>query len=309
MPETCNSCGNRLIPHMSEVRDPLTGETFDVAKCIKCGLGHTLPQPGDMGHYYAEPYYGNRHGFTLRHCMRRRLRFIAAALPERPGRRLLDIGCGDGSFLMAARDAGWDVMGTELNPQPARAAGLDVREGIEQITSSDQFDCVTMWHTLEHMRDIPSMLANIARMIRPEGRLIIAVPDSSGLQALIFRERWLHADVPRHLYHFDDGSLQHCLNAAGFSIERRWHQEFEYDLLGWSQSALNRLMPRHPNLFMDTVTGKGGEGGNLIRGGAFLIGSLLTLLSLPLLLLGTLMGRGGSLVVVAKHGEGTGHFR
>ena len=296
--DKCIVCGGALEAHFPEVRDPLTGETFSVVSCTQCNLGQTTPQPDDLGRYYGPRYYGNRHGLTLRHCISRRLGFINAALPDGEGRRLLDIGCADGSFLLEARQAGWDVTGTELDPLTARQAGLDVRGEISELREGAPFDCITMWHTLEHMRDIPRMLTNVAGLLKPEGRLIIAVPDFGGMQAQLFGPKWLHVDVPRHLYHFTAGSLRHALANAGFSVQRTWHQEFEYDLLGWSQSALNYLMSE-PNVFFDALTGKQGKTGGFARLCACLLGALLTLLSLPALALGTLLGRGGSLIVVA----------
>jgi SAM-dependent methyltransferase len=211
---------------------------------------------------------------------------------------LLDIGCGDGSFLLAAREVGWDVLGTELNPAPARGNGLDVRESIGMFPSSASFDCITMWHTLEHMLDILSMLLDIARLLKPGGKLIVAVPDFGGLQARIFGPNWLHADVPRHLYHFDAKALLHCLGVAGFSIQQKWHQEFEYDLAGWSQSALNCIMP-YANVYFDCLTWKEKRYGKLITVYSYVVGSFLTLLSLPAVALGTLCERGGTLVVAA----------
>lgn len=297
IPDKCIVCGGALEAHFPEVRDPLTGEIFAVVSCARCKLGHTTPQPDDLGRYYGPRYYGNRHGLTLRHCIKRRLGFIASALPGGRGRRLLDIGCADGSFLLAAQRLGWDVTGTELDPRAARLAGLDVRDEITELREDASFDCITMWHTLEHMRDIPGMLGNVARLLKPEGRLIIAVPDFCGWQARIFGPKWLHIDVPRHLYHFSAGSLQQALTGAGFVCTR--HQEFEYDLLGWSQSALNYLMPE-PNVFFDTLTGKRGKAGWFARIYACLLGSLLMILALPLLALSTLLERGGTLIVVAS---------
>jgi SAM-dependent methyltransferase len=303
MQQTCTVCGNELSPHFPEVPDPLTGEFFAIYRCVRCGLGHTLPQPEDLGRYYATVYYENRHGFTLRHCIRRRLGFVAAAVPPAISRRLLDIGCGDGSFLLAAKDAGWDVMGTELNPLTARSTGLDVMEAIEQIPASHQFDCITMWHTLEHMRDVPAMLRQITSRLKPEGKLIIAVPDWGGLQARVFRARWLHLDVPRHLYHFDSGALRYSLASAGYAIHHEWHQEFEYDLLGWSQSALNYLLS-YPNLFFDLLTGKPTKCSRLMNVTGFVLGAALTALLLPALAIGTLTGCGGTYIVVAgRNGE------
>jgi SAM-dependent methyltransferase len=299
MLQHCNVCGDRLIPRFPEIRDPLTSEIFAIEKCIRCGLGHTAPQPRDAGRYYAARYYGKRHGFTAQYCNRRRLRFVWAAAGEGTGKRLLDIGCGDGSFLLAAKLTGWNVTGTELNPSMAKELGLDVYENMALVTREGKFDCITMWHTLEHMHDITWMLKQIAGLLKAEGKLIVAVPDFGGLQALLFGPRWLHLDVPRHLYHFDAGALRYCLNSAGFSIQRLWHQELEYDLLGFSQSTLNYLMP-YPNVFFDALTGKSSDYGKIVTAIGFVLGTLLTVLALPLVAVGRLMGRGGTLIAVAK---------
>lgn len=295
---TCNVCGGMLVPYYSSVCDSLTSERFAIYRCNQCGLGKTEPQPKDLGLYYLPMYYGNRHGFTLNHCIRRRLGFVMSVFPEVTGRRLLDIGCGDGSFLLAAKNVGWKIAGTELNLKPAQEVGIEVTDDCAKLPAAS-FDCITMWHTLEHMGDIRFMLAQTARLLKPEGRLLIALPDFGGLQAMLFRDRWLHLDVPRHIYHFDKGSLRYSLEIAGYSIQRCWHQELEYDLLGWSQSALNYILP-HPNLFFNVITGKPSSGGTITKVTGLFLGGTLTLLALPLLVLGTLMGRGGSLIVDAS---------
>jgi SAM-dependent methyltransferase len=302
MIQTCTVCGNTLAPRFPRVLDPITRETFAIHACTGCGLGHTVPQPDDLSRYYGPLYHGSRHGFTSRYCTLRRLRFLSSARAAESGRRLLDIGCGDGSFLLAARDAGWEVMGTEMNPAPARSAGLDIREAIGQVPHDAAFDCITMWHSLEHMRDIRATLSQVSALLKPTGKLLIAVPDAGGLQAGLFRHQWLHLDVPRHLYHFDAGSLSHCLRSAGFTPQYWWHQELEYDLMGWSQSALNTLFPV-PNVFLDSLMGKPRKAGFAITAASVVIGSILSALFLPAVPAGTLVHRGGTLVVAAARTE------
>ena len=288
------------------VLDPQTREHFSIAACEACGLGHTLPQPENLQPFYGPAYHGGRHGFTDRYCVRRRLRIVAAATAAAGdgraggGRRLLDVGCGEGTFLLGARDLGWKVIGTEMNPAMARAAGLDVRGTIEEVQKANEapFDCITLWHSLEHMRDPRLTLRSLAKLLAPGGLLVVAVPDAGGLQARLFGPRWFHLDVPRHLYHFNQRSLKHLLEAAGFAIVRRWHQEFEYDLLGWSQSALNLLMPE-PNIFFNSLTGRHTGVGKSQPAASYVLGIMLSALALPATTAGTLSRRGGTLIVAA----------
>ena len=298
MTQICNVCENKLITRFPKILDPITNETFAIHKCSGCGLGHTVPQPRNLSRYYGTIYYGNRHSFTSSYCTRRRLRFVASAINEGTGKRLLDIGCGDGSFLLAVRDAGWEVVGTEINPDLARAAGLDVIEDIEQMSDCALFDCITMWHSLEHMRDIRSTLSQLSKLLKPNGKLLIAVPDNGGLQSNVFRHRWVHLDVPRHLYHFDADSLSFCLRYAGFTIQHQWHQELEYDLIGCSQSVLNYFFPV-PNVFLDILMGKQMNLSTLLNISFFTLGSILIALSLPAVATGTLFGRGGTFITSA----------
>lgn len=298
-PVQCVCCGDELGGCALDVRDSLTGELFGVSACPSCGLGHTRPQPDELGRYYGRRYYGNRHGFSLRHCVRRRLGLVTKAVGGGAGRRLLDLGCGDGSFLLAAREAGWGVAGTELNPERARSAGLEVWDGLDLLPPEAAFDCVTAWHSLEHLRNPVDALRRIGAVLNPGGTLVAAVPDWGGWPARLFRKHWLHLDVPRHLFHFTDRALSQCLASAGFAGVRRWHQEFEYDLLGWSQSALNGVMAS-PNLFFDCLTGKATEATTGAKMGALALGTLLSGLFVPALLASTVLGRGGTLIAAAK---------
>ena len=297
--QVCNVCHGPLYPRLSKVQDPITRESFTILACESCGLGHTMPQPEKLGKYYGKDYYGSRHGATRAYCLRRSLRIVSHAGNKPEDGRLLDVGCGDGSFMLAAQSAGWNVTGTELNPHPARRLGLYVKKSIAGIGDVAQFDCITMWHTLEHFRDIKSTLTSLERLLAPKGRLIIAVPDNGSLQARLFGAKWLHLDVPRHLYHFDNLTLRACLDQTGFIPLQCRHLELEYSLIGWSQSALNHIS-QIPNAFFNVLTGKrkihspGTITANVI------LGSILTAACVPAVLIETLLGFGGTLVMVVS---------
>ena len=293
----CQACGGALRIRFATVRDPQTREAFSILECAICGLGHTAPRPEDLAKYY-RGYYGGRHGKTASYCARRRVRILREVGGSTAG-HLLDVGCGDGTFLLAARAAGWSVAGTEMNTAPARQAGLDVYAAISDVRSLAPFDSITLWHTFEHLTDPRATLGEIRGLLSPNGVVIIAVPNAGGLQARTFGAKWFHLDVPRHLYHFTRSSLANLLRSEGFIPFREWHQEFEYDLLGWSQSALN-LAPGPPNLFFDLLRGFKPPVGKLASTAAWITGSLATALSIFLVPVGTLTRAGGTLIVASR---------
>jgi SAM-dependent methyltransferase len=295
----CIICGNKLATQYPKVNDPITGEVFVINKCIKCGLGHTCPKPINLMPYYGETYYTNRRGFTEGHCIRRRVKTVLSATKHMDHKRLLDIGCGNGAFLRAMSILGWNVAGTEINPGLELMKELAVRKHIEDFSDCAPFDCITMWHTLEHMENISTVLSQIYSLLRPGGKLIIAVPNNFSFQARLFKSKWLHLDAPRHIYHFDVTSLQNCLRMKGFYIERCDYQELEYDLLGWVQSSLNRIF-NTPNIFLDSIRGKPGVNGGLVTMLNLFLGSLLVMLSLPAVMVERLFNRSGTIIMVVR---------
>lgn len=297
-PRACPVCGGAMRDAIAEARDPLTDEAFDVVRCSCCELGVTIPAPDDLGRYYAARYYGGRHAMTQRYCLRRRMRLVERIAPGGRRGKLVDVGCGDGSFLLEARGAGWTVLGTEVSDEVAWP-DLEIRSSIDDLRPSAPFDCVTLWHSLEHLRHPGETLTELARMLTPGGTLLLAVPDGRGWQARLFGRHWLHLDVPRHLYHFSFPSLRIALDRAGLDVIQVRHQEGEYDLFGWIQSALNRIMPR-PNILFDTLTRRPRRVSNTVIVANVVLAGLLLVPAFAATVLSSWVGRGGTLVVASR---------
>ncbi len=251
--------------------------------------------------YYDKSYYGNRHGFTESYCMGRRMRLVFLATKDSNGNRLLDIGCGDGSFLKAINRSGWEVTGIEIDPKLESTKEFIVKRNVDELFNCAPFDCITMWHTLEHMQDIGTMISQIHRVLKPGGILIIAVPNNSSLQSKVFKSKWFHLDVPRHLYHLDASSLQYCLKTKGFVVQYQRYQELEYDLLGWVQSALNCIF-KFQNVFFNYLRGKETGHSRLVNVINLMIGAFLAILCLPIVVLEKLLKRSGTIITIAGKG-------
>lgn len=298
--EQCYVCGGTASPQLSVVSFE-AGEHFEIVVCTTCGLGQTSPQPIDLDKYYAG-YHGGRHGFTARFRAWSRSRILNRCLDPADGAKsVLDVGCGDGDFLLSARNSGWLMAGTERGERISDIDGVRVLPDLAAVREEfgdSSFDAITFWHSLEHFDDPAATLADINALLSEKGVLLIAVPDFGGWQSRLFGKHWLHLDVPRHLWHFTADSLKQLLERHGFSVKGVRHCEFEYDVLGWSQSCLNAIF-QTPNVFFHLLSGKAANVPSLSKLSNFVLGSLLSAISLPFVLVGSLAGRGGTLVVEA----------
>jgi SAM-dependent methyltransferase len=298
-PNRCSGCGAPLRLWLSSVVDAQSGELFGILRCARCRLGETFPRPINIGNYYGETYYGQRHGITADYCDSRRYRILERACGN-PG-RLLDIGCGEGTFLLAAQHQGWKVIGTEVGSAAAAAAarGIPIARSLEETNAASGFDAITMWHTLEHFVDPHAIVAQAGALLRPGGTLIVAVPNAGGLQATLFRSNWLHLDVPRHLFHFTQEALSHAIERVGLAVDGWHHQEFEYDLFGWLQSAINVLIPSPNTLFL-SLTGKRCANQRAALVVSYALAALFAAPAVAATAVGTGIRRGGTLIAIAR---------
>lgn len=142
----------------------------------------------------------------------------------KPG-RVLDIGCGNGSFLALMRSAGWDIAGVESDPQAAKLASerLNISVCEEQfgkgIFAAASFHAITLHHMIEHVHDPIGVIAECRRLLKPEGLLIIVTPNLSSVGHAFFGADWRGLEPPRHLHVFTPRALAACAELAGISVK------------------------------------------------------------------------------------------
>jgi SAM-dependent methyltransferase len=309
-PGACISCGQTSWQrHLSDVLDYLTDEWFDIDRCSQCGLLITqpMPAPDHLDRYYPPRYRGNRHGFTGKMRVALRRRAIERFFPKGFRGRLLDVGCGDGAFVLEMKRRGWEVCATEIDAatvQRLRADGVDAKlpQDSEREGFDRPFDAITCWHVMEHV-DRPQNVAQwAATQLKPDGVFQATVPNVGSLQARLFGKQWLHLDVPRHLYHFTPVTLQSVLRNAGFSRIHKSYFALEYDWFGVIQSALNMVCSR-PNELFERLTGVPRDSKRASVSDTFIsytLGLPLAMVSLPAILLLAAAGDGATLTITSR---------
>jgi 2-polyprenyl-3-methyl-5-hydroxy-6-metoxy-1,4-benzoquinol methylase len=137
------------------------------------------------------------------------------------GQSLLDIGCGNGDFLLNAQEMGWKASGLEPDPAAvsvARGRGLNVvLGGVEALAAkSGCFDAVTLSHVIEHVHQPRELLQAVNRLLRANGIVYIDTPNIRSHGATVFGRSWRGIEAPRHLTLFNPKSLKDLLSSCNF---------------------------------------------------------------------------------------------
>jgi SAM-dependent methyltransferase len=211
----------------------LTKEQFNIVECQNCAIKFTYPRPDPeiLQNYYRSPNYishtNTKKGFieTLYYLIRKltlktKIRLIRKFIISG---NVLDIGCGTGEFLKETKRQGYYSIGIEPNSRARDIAmkqnGLFVIEEKEiENLPPHIFDIITMWHVLEHFSNLKSSIYQIQKLLKKNGILVIAVPNSDSWDARHYQKYWAAYDLPRHLYHFNQKSLVNLFHRNGFIL-------------------------------------------------------------------------------------------
>jgi len=225
----------------------VSGESFSLLLNEEYQILKTHPQPtlDKLGSYYEfEDYISHTDGkrtlfekmyhFIKRKAIRDKVKLINSYQPVKG--RILDIGAGTGDFLLECKNQNWDILGIEPNDKAkgiALGKGIKFGDTIEKL-ESNSFDVITMWHVLEHVPDVEHQVAELKRLLKPSGTIIIAVPNFKSYDANHYKEFWAAYDVPRHLWHFSKTAIEKLFDKQNMNLEDikpMWFDSFYVSLL------------------------------------------------------------------------------
>jgi 2-polyprenyl-3-methyl-5-hydroxy-6-metoxy-1,4-benzoquinol methylase len=229
----CPLCKSGLFLNHNEVRDfSVSKEKFLLCKCTSCSLIFTNPRPDtkDIAKYYqSEDYISHQNKTTnfvnllykgvRNFTLKKKVSWLNKYSDDKGS--LLDIGCGTGFFLSAAKKNGWKTTGIEPNKIARKIAAkkkLKIQESLEDIKKDQKFDAISLFHVLEHVHDLRKTGKKIVSHLNETGRVFIAVPNIESYDAVSYGTNWAAWDVPRHLYHFNQKTIQTFADEVGLEI-------------------------------------------------------------------------------------------
>lgn len=221
--------------HLKLKDHSVSGDSFELLYDSTRELLYTDPKPSEseLPSYYPDTNYISHtnqrksvfdllYHFVRSVSVRRKLRLLKPFQPKEAS--LLDVGAGTGFFQRAAQKRGWTVTGIEPN---SSARNLANSKAPNTVFDSDtlhsfpenSFDVITLWHVLEHLPNLDDDLKTFQKLLKPKGRIVVAVPNFKSFDARYFKEFWAAYDVPRHLWHFSQKSISKVFSEVQMNLE------------------------------------------------------------------------------------------
>lgn len=320
--DNCPIClrGKMTARFCAEPLDYSGSASFPIYACAECGYGKTdgiasdtdgLYEGGcyDLGekawHRILAPLLRLLERFKLRHLHDDSLQ----------GKRLLEIGCGKGRFLEMALNHG--IKGYGIEPSARSFAFASSRLGsavapvaLESIDSMSsfpaEFDYVVLWHVLEHLDEPERVLSQINNRLSPNGKIVIAVPNLSSIQARLGKSDWYHLDPSRHIHHFTPVSLKLLATRNGYRVTKMDFGSFYQNFVGDIVTIENMLLPGKNVVFnglrLNSMYFR--RFGRPASWTMFALGLLMGLILAPFVIILTLasqlLGRSGTMVAIIQ---------
>ncbi len=208
----------------------VTQENFELVYDSETDMLVTKPVPKDLSKYYDPNNYISHsddshsllekiYQLVKKYTLNKKVKLINHYTNQE--KKLLDIGCGTGEFLIHAKNKNWKTVGVELNDQARQKASnkkIDTFKSLDNL-NNQKFDIITLWHVLEHLPNLEDQILKIKSLLEKNGILIIAVPNYKSYDAKYYKQYWAAYDTPRHLWHFSQKAIKTIFAEKNFIVK------------------------------------------------------------------------------------------
>ena len=212
--------------HISVVDHFFSQEKFDIVKTKTTGLLQTYPAPSkkEMYKYYNSKEYISHNSkktgvfyFLYRIFRDFNFWFKYRAISDKENcSDILDFGSGEEYFKERLEQKNHNVCG--VDPFKTNRSKKIFESIFSKELDGKIFNCITAWHSLEHVRDLDMVISRFYQLLDDKGTVVVAVPNYRSLDAKYYKGFWAAYDAPRHLWHFDRQSIKQVFYKNGFNL-------------------------------------------------------------------------------------------
>lgn len=257
--ESCPICRIGELRHCFNAKalDYMFGDAdFEIWRCSECGYGQTKGIESVCDAYFGGAYDIREKWWhrliepLLESLEKSKLRYLIT--DSGSDGRLLEIGCGKGRFVAAAKAAGFVTQGLEPSYRSyqyarQRLGPAVIQGGIEELNDSGvvtgRFDSIWLWHVIEHLDNLDQAVIALRGRVAPYGKIVIAAPNFASFQAKMGRADWYHLDPPRHKHHLSCEHLKILAARHGMLVEKCFFNSFFQNFMGDLITLTNILLP------------------------------------------------------------------
>ncbi|OGI33469.1 MAG: hypothetical protein A2420_04085 [Candidatus Moranbacteria bacterium RIFOXYC1_FULL_44_13] len=251
--EECFICGGNL-EHFFLGKDifyEINDKEFTIYSCDKCGLQMIKPlcSQKELNTYYPRNYYSYQETHKKGILKKLKMNLVninydkdtggyfallfkilckiinvemhfGIPLKKRGENYFLDIGCGDGEFVTNMSRLGWESYGYEIGERRKENRIFYNPDFTLETFDGMKFDCIRIWHVFEHIANPEEYLKKILSLLSDKGIIYLGLPNTSSINAKIFKKYWFGYDVPRHQINYNFTNLTNLLNKYNLKVIR-----------------------------------------------------------------------------------------
>ncbi|PKH49911.1 methyltransferase [Tenacibaculum sp. Bg11-29] len=247
-----------LTPHLNCIDHTVSNESYETMYNKEYDMLVTSPVPVNLENYYlSEAYISHTdskktifdriYQLVKNYTLNQKLKLINSFNTEE--KTILDVGAGTGDFLKICKKNNWVINGVEPSEKARNFSiekNIDLKSDIKEYEGK-QFDIISLWHVLEHIPNLIEYINQLKKLLKPNGVLIIAVPNFKSYDAKHYKEFWAAYDVPRHLWHFSKNSIKKLFSSIEMKVEKTLPMKFDsfYVSLLSEKYKTNKSRPLH----------------------------------------------------------------